>query len=155
MTRDLENVTVALTEHRFAAELAKLFEKLGAHVRSCPLVEEAPVQNREEIRNFIRKINSGSLDMMVFLTGVGARFLIAEAEEMGVRNEFLEALEKLTVVVRGPKPLAALRRAGVTVNISARAPTSEGVAETLSEQNLRGRQIGLQLYGTPNPVLCS
>jgi uroporphyrinogen-III synthase len=155
MTGPLDRVTVAVTEHRFGNEFAKLFEKFGAQVRVCPLVEERPVENREEIRDFIRSVNSGALDMMIFLTGVGARFLISEGEEMGVKAEFLSSLSKLTTVVRGPKPLAALNRAGVRVDISAKTPTSEGLAETLQSHDLAGKRVGVQLYGTPNPFLCS
>ena len=55
---------------------------------------------------------SGNLDIMIFLTGVGAKFLISEAESIGLKDPFLGALEKITVVVRGPKPVAALRQFG-------------------------------------------
>ena len=74
---------------------------------------------------------------------------------MGIKAEFLLNLSNLTTVVRGPKPLAALNRAGVRVDISAKTPTSEGLAETLESQDLAGKRVGLQLYGTPNPFLCS
>jgi precorrin-2 dehydrogenase/sirohydrochlorin ferrochelatase len=93
--------------------------------------------------------------MMIFLTGVGARFLMSEAEDMGVRDEFLSALKRLTVVARGPKPLAALTRAGIAVHVSPKTPTSEGIVETLRSHDLKGHKVGVQLYGTPNPFLCS
>ena len=155
MTAPLENITVAITEHRYGSEFAKLFERFGAIVRVCPMVEEKPVENRDEIRSFIQSVNAGSLDIMIFLTGVGARFLISEAEEMGVKAEFLSKLSNLTTVVRGPKPLAALNRAGIRVAISAQTPTSEGLVETLQSHDLKDKRIGVQLYGTPNAYLCS
>jgi uroporphyrinogen-III synthase len=155
MNRELENLTIAVTEHRYGAEFARLFERYGAKVVLCPLVEEAPVDNREEIQSFIRLAVSGSLDMMIFLTGVGARFLLSESEQMGLRDQFLAALRSLTVVARGPKPQAALHREGVNVDISAPTPTSEGVVDALRALDLRGRKVGVQLYGAPNPYLCS
>jgi uroporphyrinogen-III synthase len=146
---------VAITEHRYAKEFAKLFEKLGAEVRVCPLIEEVPVQHRDEIQSFVRSVTSGELDMLIFLTGVGARFLISEAEAMGMKNEFLASLANLTVVVRGPKPMAALKGAGVRVDMTAATPTSEGLVETLGSQHLHGKRVGVQLYGVANPYLCT
>ncbi|HEY2381654.1 MAG TPA: uroporphyrinogen-III synthase [Terriglobia bacterium] len=153
MAGPLENINVAILEHRFTREFSALFEKLGAKVYACALLEEKPVENREELQTFIRHVLGGSLDMMIFLTGVGARFLIGEAESMGAKDDFLSALGKVTIVVRGPKPVAALRQFGLRADVTPQNPTTEGVIEALQTQNLRGRRIGVQLYGTPNPQL--
>lgn len=93
--------------------------------------------------------------MMIFLTGVGAKFLISEAESIGLKDEFLRALEKGTVVVRGPKPVAALRQFGVRIDVIPQTPTTGGVIEALRDKDLKGRRVGVQLYGTPNPELVS
>jgi len=155
MTNRLDNITVAIVEHRFTKEFAALFERLGARVDACPMLEERPVENREELREFVRHAVAGNLDAMIFLTGVGARFLVAEAESIGVRDDFLKALNKLTIIVRGPKPVAALRQVGVHVDVIPENPTTEGVIEALRTRDLQGRRIGVQLYGTPNPSLVS
>jgi uroporphyrinogen-III synthase len=155
MAGPLENITVAILEHRFTREFSSLFEKLGASVFACPLLEEKPVENRDELQAFVRHVLGGRLDMMIFLTGVGARFLIAEADAIGVKDEFIQALSKLTVVVRGPKPVAALRQLGLRPDITPQTPTTEGVIEALKSQDLHARRVGVQLYGTPNPQLVS
>jgi uroporphyrinogen-III synthase len=155
MAGPLENITVAILEHRFTKEFSILFEKLGASVHACPMLEEKPVENRDELQAFVRHVLGGNLDMMIFLTGVGARFLVAEAEAIGVKDDFIKALSKLTVVVRGPKPVAALRQLGLSPDITPQTPTTEGVIEALKSHDLRGRRIGVQLYGTPNPQLVS
>ena len=123
----LENITVAITEHRYTKEFSTLFQRLGAHVDACPLLEEKPLENRDELRDFVRLVVSGNLDMMIFLTGVGAKFLISEAESIGLKEQFQGALDKLTVVVRGPKRVAALRQFGVRVDVTPESPTTEGV----------------------------
>jgi uroporphyrinogen-III synthase len=151
----LEHITVAITEHRYTNEFGKLFERIGAELYVCPLMEERPVANRDEVRAFIGLITSNSLDVMIFLTGVGARFLIAEAEAMGCKADMLASLQQLKVVARGPKPVAALHQVGIKVDISAKVPTSAGIAETLKEHDLRGKRVGVQLYGLPNPELCT
>jgi uroporphyrinogen-III synthase len=155
MAQPLENITVAITEHRYTREFASLFERLGANVFACPVLEERKVENRGELQSFIRSVCSGSQDVMIFLTGVGAKFLAAEAESMGMKDPFLVALGKVLVVVRGPKPVAALRQFGVRVDVIPQTPTTEGVIEALRSKELKGRRVGIQLYGTPNPTLVS
>ena len=155
MTQPLQNTTVAILEHRFAKEFATLFERAGATVYACPLLEEKPVENRDELQSFVRRVVSGQLDAMIFLTGVGARFLVAEAEAIGAKDQFVEALGRLIVIVRGPKPVAALRQLGVRVDVTPENPTTEGVIDALRNRDLHGKRVGIQLYGTPNPQLVS
>ena len=155
MAKPLEQLTVAILEHRFTKEFASLLERFGAGVYACPLLEEKPVENRQELESFVGQVTSGNLDTMIFLTGVGARFLISAAESIGLKNQFLEALSRLTIVVRGPKPVAALRQFGVRVDVIPENPTTEGVIEALRAKDLQGRRVGVQLYGTPNPQLVS
>src|SRR5438093_5036416 len=148
-------LTIAILEHRFTKELSTLFERFGATVYACPLLEEKPVENREELEEFVRQLAAGKFDAMIFLTGVGARFLVSAAESAGLKNQFLQALNKMTIVVRCPKPVAALRQFGVHVDVIPDNPTTEGVIEALRTRELAGRRIGVQLYGTPNPQLVS
>ena len=155
MPQPLENITVAITEHRYTKEFGKLFERLGATLYVCPLMEERPVEDRGELQAFVRLLTSGSLDMMIFLTGVGARLLLEEAELMGSKFDFLAALTKITIVARGPKPVTALHQVGIKVDITPKVPTSAGIIETLGWKDLRGKRVGVQLYGVPNPELCS
>src|SRR5262245_35524059 len=155
MTRPLGNITVAILEHRYTKEFSALFERLGATVVACPMLEERPVENRQELQDFVRQVSARNLDAMIFLTGVGARFLIAEAESIGIKDEFLNALGDMTIVVRGPKPLDALRQFRVRVDVIPENPTTEGVIEALRTRDVKGRRIGIQLYGTPNPQLVS
>jgi len=155
MAKPLAQLTVAILEHRFTKEFSTLLERFGATVYACPLLEEKPVENREELESFVKQVTSGKLDAMIFLTGVGARFLISASESIGLKNQFLEALNKLTIVVRGPKPVAALRQFGVRVDVIPENPTTEGVIEALRTQSLQDRRVGVQLYGTPNPQFIS
>src|SRR5215831_16017150 len=97
MPQPLENITVAILEHRFTKEFSTLFEKAGASVYACPMLEEKPVENREELQSFVRRVVSNELDVMIFLTGVGARFLVAEAESLGLKDDFLKGLAKCTI----------------------------------------------------------
>src|ERR1700756_2486268 len=100
MAKPLGQLTIAILEHRFTKEFSTLLERFGAAVYACPLLEERPVENSKDLEDFVRQVTSGNLDAMIFLTGVGARFLISASESIGLKNQFLEALNKLTIVVR-------------------------------------------------------
>ena len=154
MTRPLDNRTVAITEHRFEKEFASLIERHGARVISCPLLEERPVANHTELRKFIDRLIRGDLDFMIFFTGIGVRFLATEAEAVNRLDGFVEALGRVTVVARGPKPLAALKKLGRKVDLAPSRPTSDGLIDLLGTVELDGKQVGVQLYGKPNPRFC-
>jgi uroporphyrinogen-III synthase len=51
-------------------------------------------------------------------------------------------------VTRGPKPARALHEIGLKSDLPARSPTTGGVIETLAIEALRGRRVGVQLYGS-------
>jgi uroporphyrinogen-III synthase len=155
MTNPRGQLTVAILEHRFTKEFSSLLERFGVAVYACPLLEEKPVENREELEHFVRQLSAGNLDTMIFLTGVGARFLVSAADSISLKDQFLHALGKMTIVVRGPKPVSALRQFGVRVDIVPDNPTTEGIIEALRSKDLQGSVVGVQLYGTPNPQLVS
>ncbi len=143
--------TVAITEHRFENEFRTLIERHGATVVSCPLLEERPVGDDPELARFVERLIAGDLDTMVFFTGVGVRFLAAEAGSRGRLDAFVAALHRLTVAARGPKPRKALRELGRGVDLAPDPPTSAGLLDMFRRAGVDGRRIGVQLYGRPNP----
>ena len=132
-----------------------MFERQGATVIACPNARGKPVEESRRTAEFVaaRRIRKPGCDD--FPHRCGARFLVAEAESMGVKEDFLQALGKLTIIVRGPKPVATMRQFGVRVDVIPENPTTEGVIEALRSRDLQGRRVGVQLYGTPNPQLVS
>src|SRR2546422_10935107 len=109
MPQPLDQVTIGILEHRFTKEFTTLLQRFGATVYACPILEERPVENREELEQFVRQVAAGKFDLMIFFTGVGARFLGSRAESPGVKNEFLPSLLKMLIAPRGPQPLVGLR----------------------------------------------
>src|SRR5881397_2137153 len=107
MRQPLDQVTIGILEHRFTKEFATLLQRFGASVYACPMLEERPVENREELEQFVRHVAAGNFDLMIFLTGVGARFLVSAAESTGLKNEFLQALDKWLGVVGVPRRVVA------------------------------------------------
>jgi uroporphyrinogen-III synthase len=59
---------------------------------------------------------------------------------------FFNALGATRKITRGPKPVRALREIGLTADLPADEPTTEGVIAALERHNLGGRRVGVQLY---------
>lgn len=146
MTKPLDGVRVAVTENRYPEQLVQLLERQGASVLSCPLLKETPVEHEDDARRFIEIAESGRAAYIVFYTGVGVDFLFKAAQRAISFNG-------ARIVARGPKAVNALKRAGVTVDLVADAPTTEGIVRTLLREDLPGKTVLVQLYGQESPEL--
>ena len=134
-------------ESRRAAEMAELIRRQGGDPFVAPSMREIPLESDPGIREFAGRLYAGEFDMMVLLTGVGTRQLLRI-----LGPPFAEALQKLTLAARGPKPVAALREMGLAPAVIAPEPNTW--RELL--QVLAGRpekRIAVQEYGRSNPEL--
>ena len=152
--RPLAGRTIALPEARELDRLAVLIEAEGARTWRCPLVAIQDAPDQRQVEAWLRALAAGELDDLIFLTGEGLRRLLAAAERIGLREAVVAALGRARKVTRGPKPARALHEIGLHPDLAAPTPTSAGVIETLSALDLRGRRVGVQLYGEdPNRPL--
>src|SRR5208282_6904188 len=78
-------------------------------------------------------------------------------ETRHARASLVAALSRARTVVRGPKPLAALRELGLEPSIEAPEPNTwrELLAALLAQTDLRGKRVALQEYGVSNRDLVS
>lgn len=152
----LQGRRVAVPESRQLDLFAQMLESRGADVHRCPLVEIRDAPDPAPIEAWLNGFAGGSCDDLILLTGEGLRRLLGVAERAGgdLHARFVERLGQVRKITRGPKPARALREIGLRTDLEAAAPTTDGVIETLSELDLAGRRVGLQLYGTePNEKL--
>src|SRR5262249_43000543 len=108
----------------------------------------------EEALRFGRDLVAGSVDVVVFLTGVGARALLDIVSSQQSPVLFLEALRKVRVAARGPKPMAVLRE--WKLQVDAIAPEPNTWRELLRSMEdlpggLHARRVAVQEYGVSNP----
>ncbi|WP_347220938.1 uroporphyrinogen-III synthase, partial [Mycolicibacterium poriferae] len=144
---------IALPESRELDLFADMLIKRGADVLRCPLVAIHDAPDPAPVLTWMHTLISHPFDRLILLTGEGLRRMLALAERRGgsLQADFIAALERIPKLTRGPKPGAALRKVGLKADQVAVSPTTEGVIETLKDENLRGQRIGVQLYGTdPN-----
>lgn len=145
---------VALPETRELDRLAALLEAEGARAWRCPMLAILDAPDPAPVEAWLRTMVDGGMDDVIFLTGEGLRRLTALAERRGFAPQVVAALGKVRRITRGPKPARALKELGLGSDIAAAVPTSKGVMEELAALDLRGRRVGVQLYGEePNREL--
>jgi uroporphyrinogen-III synthase len=139
-------------ESRRATETAELIRRNGGEPFVAPSMREVPLEANPEAFAFAERLFAGDFDTMIFLTGVGTRFLAKVLATRYPETAFPEALRKLTLVARGPKPTAALRELGLEPSVIAPEPNTW--REVLAAMNGRpAAHIAIQLYGKPSPEL--
>src|ERR1700687_478252 len=148
----LAGLRVLSFKSRRAVEMAELIRRQGGDPFVAPSMREAPIENNLEAFQFAERLFHGEFDLMVFLTGVGTRALNKVLASRYPEEQFAEALRKIAVAARGPKPLAALREMKVPVAVAAPEPNTW--RELLAALDGRPeRRIAVQEYGKSNPEL--
>jgi len=148
-----QGVRVLSLESRRAVELGRLIENYEGIALSAPAMREIPLSENEAALRFARALMNGSFDMVIFLTGVGARTLLKAVSQVYNPDSFLEALRRVKVAVRGPKPLSVLREWSVPVMLTAPEPcTWRELLRGLEEipGGLHAKRIVVQEYGVSN-----
>jgi uroporphyrinogen-III synthase len=152
------NRRVLALESRRAREIESLISTFGGRATVAPAVKELPLESDDPALAMCDGIVRGEFDAVVFLTGVGVRALVEAVDRAGRRDELVEALKRTRVVVRGPKPSAALRDLQVPVWANAPEPNTwrellEAIDAKSAEWTLSGARVAVQEYGVPNPEL--
>jgi uroporphyrinogen-III synthase len=152
-------IRVCSFESRKAAEMRSLIERNGAVATVAESMREIPLGITPEIREFLTQLQNGQLDVIVFLTGVGAEALALAVESEVSREQFFALLEKCRIIVRGPKPTVTLKKWGVRIDARAAEPNTwreivpEILAQFESESELTGKRVAVQEYGSPSREL--
>src|ERR1700680_4306409 len=87
-------------------------------------MREVPLADNPQAFEFAEKLFRGDFDMMILLTGVGTRLLNDILSSRLPEDSFKNALRKLTLVVRGSKPMAVLREWGIPAQVMVPEPNT-------------------------------
>jgi uroporphyrinogen-III synthase len=147
-----DGLRVLSLESRRAAEIERLIRSQGGVSFIAPSMREIPLEENPEAFEFAAGILGGDFDLVIFLTGVGARLLRQAVETRFSGEAFVDALKKVAVVVRGSKPAAVMREWGVPVAVAVPEPNTwrEILAATEGRPE---RRIAVQEYGRPSAEL--
>ncbi len=145
---------VALLEARMPEELAALVRRHGGEPCSVPAVREGRVAGTAAVRDLLERAGHEAAPVLVFSSGVGVAALFAECRALGREGDLREVLRCATIVCRGPKPVAALRREGVDAPVRVRAPyTTAELLEALALLGVEGHLAVIVHYGERNTPL--
>jgi uroporphyrinogen-III synthase len=157
-TPSFNGLRVLSFESRRRAEMAALISNYGGQPISAPALREVPIESNSEAIAFADALIRGEIDLVLLLTGVGTRALIALVDKVRDRAAFVRALGRTRIAARGPKPVAALREINVTPWVVAPEPNTwrellTAIDGKTSELRLQGARVAVQEYGASNPHL--
>ncbi len=153
MPANLNGACVGLLESRFSNTLADLVELYGGRPYAVPALRETTVDS-PRIAQLVQGIARGRFSMVIFQTGVAANRFFDEAEKHGSLADVQERLRRCTTVARGPKPQAALAKAGVKASIVVGEPfTTHALLESIAPIDVSRKSVALLHYGERNREL--
>ena len=153
-----DGLRVLSLESRRGTEMVTLIANHGGEAVVAPSMREIPLESNLEALAFGRKLLAGEFDMVIFLTGVGARSLARVVETIYPLEQYIAELRKVAVVARGPKPVSVLREWNVPIAMTVPEPNTwrellRALDENAAAFPLKGRRVALQEYGVSNAEL--
>jgi uroporphyrinogen decarboxylase len=153
--RNFNGLRVAALESRRAEDIARMIVRHGGVPHVSPSMREVPLAENAEAKDFAHRLITGGVDVVVLLTGVGFKHLLAAAEKHVERQRFLDALADTVTIARGPKPTAAMKEVGLTPTHRVPEPNTWRELLGMIDQSVpvSGHTVALQEYGKSNPSL--
>jgi uroporphyrinogen-III synthase len=153
----LQGLRVVSFESRRASEMAELIRRYGGEPIVAPSMREIPIGENHPALELVPELEAGDFDLLILMTGVGARTLNQALLTQYPQERIVAALGKTKLVVRGPKPIAALKELGLAPDVTVPEPNTwrEVLAALHAACDLRGKRVAVQEYGIPNPDLVS
>jgi uroporphyrinogen-III synthase len=149
---EVSSLRLCSFESRRADQMRSLIERQGGVAMVVPSMREVPLDENDTALDFAQRLLDGQVDVVVFMTGVGARSLLDAAETKFERQEFLKALDACRIAIRGPKPATVLREWGVHIDCRAAEPNTWHELLAVMDGNVAvsGKTVAVQEYGEPN-----
>jgi len=145
-----QSLRVCSFESRKCNEMRSLIERHGGIATVAPSMQEVPLGENPEALQFAEELLAGRVDIIAFMTGVGAKALLAAIETRFPREQFLETLRQTHCVVRGPKPATVFRKWKVPFASQAPEPNTWRELLTVIDEDLAGKVVAIQEYGRPS-----
>lgn len=147
-----DGLRVLSLESRRTAEMETLIRKQGGEPFVAPSMREVPLQHCDDAFQFAGRLLRGEFDCVILMTGVGTRMLWKSLLPRYAEEDLKAALRKVVIVVRGPKPSAAIRELGLVATLQVPEPNTWrdllNVMRVCPEKS-----IALQEYGESNADL--
>jgi uroporphyrinogen-III synthase len=143
----LRGMRIALLESRMASELASLVVRSSGVPYCVPAVREAPRPRPREVVDTLAWL-ARAPRVAVFTTGSGVDALFEQARAIGLEDALHGGLLRSTLVCRGPKPVAALKKQGLVATVRVESPyTTRELARAFDALPLDGEEVLFVHYG--------
>jgi uroporphyrinogen-III synthase len=136
-------------ESRRAAEIETLIAKQGGKAMVAPSVKERALDDHTDAFRLLEGLERGDFEMLVLMTGVGLAFWrdVVAGRYPAARAD--DALRRVKLLARGPKPSAILRPLGISPDVTIPEPnTWREIVEAMKQRP--ERRLAVQEYGRPN-----
>lgn len=149
--RPLAGLRICSFESRKGDEMQSLIERHGGIATIAPSMREIPLDQNPEVFEFAELLLDDKIDVVILLTGVGARGMLEAIEQRYDRTEFIEALQQTVLIVRGPKPAAVLREWKIPFQYQVPEPNTWRDLLALLDEKIKvaGKTLAVQEYGKP------
>jgi uroporphyrinogen-III synthase len=144
-----DGLRVLSLESRRAPEIEVLIRKQGGDPFVAPSVKERALEDHADAFRLLEELEQGAFEMLILMTGVGLMFWkdVVGARYSVKRAE--EALRRVRLLARGPKPSAILRASGIAPDVTVPEPnTWREIVQAVA--NRKERKLAVQEYGRPN-----
>jgi uroporphyrinogen-III synthase len=145
----LAGLRVLSLESRRAKEIENLIVREGGDPFVAPSVKERALEEDDTAVRFVERLEADEFDMVICMTGVGLTFLRDTVIARMPVERLAEALRRVTIVSRGPKPVGILKSLGVPIHLMIPEPnTWREIVDAVAGRT--ERRIAVQEYGRPN-----
>lgn len=147
-------MTVAAFESRMATEITRLIERYGGRPLVAPVLREISLEDNSIVHEFGARLMAGRVDLLILMTGIGTTALFDLLKTRYPWPTIVKTLQHCAIVARGPKPVAALKAAGLQATLTVPEPnTWVDLIAALDAHPVKGLRVVLQEYGVSNPDL--
>ncbi|AEU35240.1 uroporphyrinogen-III synthase [Granulicella mallensis] len=148
---------VLALESRRAKEVEKLILTYGGEPIVVPAMREVGLESNQHVLDFAAHLLEGRFDLLIFMTGVGVRAMLEIVQTRYDREDFLAALRKIKIAVRGAKPNSALRELKINADVVSEEPSTwhellQAIDAAYGDA-LGDMRVAVQEYGASNPEL--
>jgi uroporphyrinogen-III synthase len=150
----LKGKTIALTRPCGQSdESAQIIKKMGGTPYFIPTIEIKEVSNLEPIKNFIEELNQDKVDYVALMSVNGIKHLLSASEKLNQTGQLLKGLEKTKIIAIGPRTAEELKAYNLHVDLVPTDYTSEGIAQSMLQYDMRGKQVRIPRTTAANPTL--
>lgn len=135
----LDGLRAAVQEYGASnQELLNALSSHGVHCTRIPVYQWALPDNLEPLKEAIRAIIAGEIDIIVFLTAVQVIHLFQVAEQIGAVESLREGIERTVVLSIGPSTTEELARYGIRPDFE---PSRPKMGFLMNEASVRAVEL--------------